>query len=119
MHVLLTLGRLPKALELARGLWRSGARVTIAEPFASHLCRPSRSVARTITVTPPALDQARYLANLEEVIRTEAIDLVVPVSEEALHASLLAPRLPTGVRLFGPNHCTTSAPSLRRLGGMA
>jgi glutathione synthase/RimK-type ligase-like ATP-grasp enzyme len=106
MHVLLTLGRLPKALELARGLWRRGARVTIAEPFASHLCKPSRSVARTVTVTAPALDQARYLADLEEVIRTEAIDLVVPVSEEALHASLLAPRLPQGVRLFGPNHHT-------------
>ncbi|MBU6406392.1 MAG: ATP-grasp domain-containing protein [Alphaproteobacteria bacterium] len=104
MRVLLTLGRLPKALELARALWRGGARVTIAEPFATHLCKPSRAVARAIKVTPPALDQAGYIRDLEEAIRTENIDLVVPVSEEALHASLLAPRLPPGVRLFGPDH---------------
>ena len=44
--VLLTLGRLPKALELARALRAAGARVLVAEPFAKHLTGTSRAVER-------------------------------------------------------------------------
>ena len=42
--VLLTLGRLPKALELARALHDEGARVIVAEPFGAHVCKVSRAV---------------------------------------------------------------------------
>jgi len=106
MRVLLSLGRLPKALELARALARAGAEVIVAEPFGSHLCAPSRCVARTVRVPAPAHDQATYLEALLALIEAERIDLVVPVSEEALHVSRLAQRLPPGVRLFGPDHAT-------------
>ncbi|MEO0320021.1 MAG: ATP-grasp domain-containing protein [Pseudomonadota bacterium] len=108
--VLLTLGRLPKALELARALNGAGARVIVTDPFARHLCWPSRAVAKSICVPAPATDPAGYRDALLTVIRTENIDLVVPISEEALHTTLLAPHLPNGVWLFGPDHET-----LRRL----
>ncbi|MBI1400626.1 ATP-grasp domain-containing protein [Hyphomonas sp.] len=104
MHktVLLTLGRLPKALELARALHGEGARVIVAEPFGAHVCRASRAVDRSFRVPSPNADSAGYLAALESIVRDEDVDIVVPVSEEALHATALAGRLPARTRLFAP-----------------
>ncbi len=98
--VLLTLGRLPKALDLARGFKALGWRVIVAEPFAWHLTRTSRAVAKSYQVTAPAVDRAKYLAELRDIVVQEGVALVVPVSEEILHASFLQPLLPAGVRLF-------------------
>ena len=102
--VLLTLGRLPKALELARCLHAAGCRVCIADPFHWHLSKPSRSVARNFQVTAPNDDQAAYLNDLLTIIEREKIDLIIPVSEEALHVTLLEPGLPEHARLFSPSH---------------
>ena len=104
--VLLTLGRLPKALDLARSFARAGHRVIVAEPFRRHLTGASRHVARSVVVTAPSVSAETYLQDLLEVVRAERVDLVVPVSEEILHVSRLAPRLPASVRLFAMPHET-------------
>jgi hypothetical protein len=98
--VLLTLGRLPKALDLARGFAAIGWRVIVAEPFARHICGSSRSVAKSIRVPAPADGKAAYLQALAEIVRTEAVDLVLPVSEETMHVAHLPPLLPPGVRVL-------------------
>jgi hypothetical protein len=97
--VLLTLGRLPKALDLARSFARAGWRVVVAEPSARHLCGASRHVARSVQVTPPVQGKRRYLADLAQVVREEGAELVVPVSEETMHVAHLPPLLPGGVRV--------------------
>lgn len=102
--ILLTLGRLPKGLELARGLHQAGHRVLVADPFGWHLSKPSRAVARSLQVPAPALDQDAYLDALSAIARDEAVDLIIPVSEEVMHVSLLADRLPAQTRLFCPPH---------------
>ncbi len=101
-NVLLTLGRLPKALALARALHGAGYRVVIAEPFRWHVCKPSRSVAACYRVPAPNVSPAAYLDALEHIIRRESIDLVLPVSEEALHVAELHGRLPADVTLLCP-----------------
>lgn len=98
--VLLTLGRLPKALDIARSFHHHGWRVLVAEPFAWHLCRVSKAVDRSFTVTAPATDPEAYLRELVALVRREGVELVVPVSEEIIHASHLGARLPPGVRLY-------------------
>jgi len=98
--VLLTLGRLPKALEMARALHAAGARVLIAEPFVRHLSAVSRAVERSFVVTAPVVDRARYLAELGAIVQREAVDLVVPVSEEIIHVAALHGTLPANCRLF-------------------
>ena len=96
---LLTLGRMPKALDLAWALAGAGWRVVIAEPFAWHLSRLSRRVARSYRVPSPVSDPAGYRAALRDVVARERVSLVVPVSEEIFHAAALD--LPAGVRFFG------------------
>ncbi len=98
--VLLTLGRLPKALDLARAFHGAGWRVLVAEPFRRHLAGASNTVARSIVVPAPAQDQEAYLGALLGLVAEEGVDLVVPVSEEVVHVAALHGRLPDSTRLF-------------------
>jgi hypothetical protein len=108
--VLLTLGRLPKGLDVARALHAAGCRVIVAEPFAWHICRLSRAVARSYRVTAPNVDQARYLDELATIVEREGVDIIVPISEEAIHALALRERVPPRVRFYSP-----PAPLVHRL----
>jgi predicted ATP-grasp superfamily ATP-dependent carboligase len=98
--VLLTLGRLPKALDLARGFAKAGCRVLVADPYGWTLAGASRHVAREFKVPAPIAGKAAYLAALNEIVARERVDLVVPVSEETMHVAHLAGMLPEGTRLF-------------------
>lgn len=99
--VILTIGRLPKALDIARSFDRAGWRVVVAEPHGRHLAGLSRSVAKSLTVTAPAVDRERYLDDLARVVREEEAGLVVPVSEETMFAAALRDRVPAGVFVYG------------------
>jgi glutathione synthase/RimK-type ligase-like ATP-grasp enzyme len=99
--ILLTLGRLPKGLDLARSFAAAGCRVVVAEPFRRHLVGASRSVAKSVAVTPPSAGKRAYLEDLARVVREEGVDLVVPVSEETMHVAHLGEVLP-GARVFAP-----------------
>ena len=99
---LLTLGRLPVALEIARALHAGGWRVVVAEPLALHLCRASNAVDRCRTLTAPNADAARYLDELVRIVAEEDVSLVVPLSEETVHVAALHGRLPAHVTLACP-----------------
>jgi len=98
--VMLTLGRLPKALDLARSFAEAGCRVIVAEPFRRHLAGASRAVAKSLRVPPPSEGQQRYLAALAQIVREEQVDCIVPVSEETMHVAFLRDMLPARTRLF-------------------
>ncbi len=104
--VLLTLGRLPKALEIARALALAGNRVLIADPFSWHVSRLSKSVAKTFTVRAPRESKDQYLNDLLGIVVRERVDLVVPVSEETMCVAGLHGRLPPGVMLYAPRQDT-------------
>jgi predicted ATP-grasp superfamily ATP-dependent carboligase len=100
--VLLTLGRFPKALALARQLHQLGWRVIVAEPFGWHLCKVSRHVAKSYRVPSPNTDQPGYLNRLLEIVNENSISLIIPVSEESYHVAHLHGLLPPGVTLLAP-----------------
>lgn len=100
---LITLGRLPKALTLARLLTRAGYRVIVAEPFGWHICRVSNAVARSYTTPSPNADGRAYRAALLEIVEQEQVSLIVPVSEEIHHVLPLREWLKDDVKLLGPN----------------
>lgn len=98
--VLLTLGRLPKGLDIARSFHASGWRVLIAEPFSWHLSALSRSVARSFAVPSPNAEPVAYRKAIVRLVERENVRLVVPVSEETMHVAALKDALPDGVELF-------------------
>ncbi|KPF91388.1 hypothetical protein IP81_10710 [Novosphingobium sp. AAP83] len=98
--VLLTLGRLPKALDLARGFSRAGCRVLVADPFGWTLTGASRHVAREFAVPPPHAGKAAYHAAIAQIVADEHVDLVVPVSEETMHVAHARERFDPRVRVF-------------------
>jgi predicted ATP-grasp superfamily ATP-dependent carboligase len=104
--VLLTLGRLPKALELARSFKLAGWRVIIAEPFSWHVARLSRSVDVSRAITAPVENRKRYLEDLLKIVSDFSVDLIVPVSEESMYVAALHGDLPAGVHLFAPSQET-------------
>lgn len=88
-NVLITLGRLPKGLDIARSFHQAGWRVIIADPARDHLSRVSNHVTKTYHVPPPATYCEDYLETLRDIVAREVIDLIVPVSEEIMYVSLL------------------------------
>lgn len=98
--VLLTLGRLPKCLDVARAFAGAGWRVLVAEPYRRHLTGASRAVAASFVTPAPAEDHDAYLAAVREIAAREGALLVVPVSEETMHVAHLAGKLPAGCELF-------------------
>ncbi|MEO0548026.1 MAG: ATP-grasp domain-containing protein [Pseudomonadota bacterium] len=101
---LVTLGRLPKGLDICRALSVAGWRVVVAEPSSKHLCGLSRSVSNSVATPAPNHDAAAYQQALLRIVADEGVSLVVPVSEEIMHASRIVPSLPDSVRWFGLDH---------------
>ena len=98
---IVTLGRLPKGLDICRALHGAGWRIVVAEPSRRHLCGLSRSVARSVRVPAPNDGPAAYVEAMLETVRREGASLVVPVSEEVVNLAAIGERLPHGVRWFG------------------
>jgi carbamoylphosphate synthase large subunit len=96
--VLLTLGRLPKGLDVARSFAKDGWRVIVADPMKRHVLGASNSVSKSYQVSAPTISPLAYERDLLEVIEREKVDLVVPVSEEILHVSSLHDRC--GAKIF-------------------
>lgn len=107
--VLLTLGRLPKALELTRGLHRAGCRVIVAEPFGWHVCRMSNSVDHSVMLPAPNKNPAGYRQALLDTIEHHQVDLVIPVSEEALHCLNVQDLTSDTVHFYSPARPTVLA----------
>lgn len=85
--VLITGGRAPVALDLARKFAQAGARVLVAESAPAHLCGRSRAVARTFRVPPPNRAPRAFVAALVDIVKREGVDLVVPTCEELFHVA--------------------------------
>ena len=100
---LLTVGRFPKALTLARALHRNGVRVIVADPLKRQLCSVSRVVAKNYQVTAPNDDVSAWEQDILDIIAQEQVTDLVPASEEICHVANLAQRLPAGVRYVGPS----------------
>jgi predicted ATP-grasp superfamily ATP-dependent carboligase len=100
---LLTVGRFPKALTLARGLHRHGVRVLVADPLKRQVCSVSRSVSKNYQVAAPNTDVRAWERDILEIIDREQVTDLVPVSEEVCHVANLAPKLPAHVRYVGPS----------------
>jgi len=79
---LLTNGRLPVGLEIARAFHAAGWRVLVADPWPTHLCAYSRAVEQHHRLPSPQANETAYLDTIRRIADTASADLIVPVSEE-------------------------------------
>src|SRR5687768_15246342 len=86
--ILLTGGRAPAALELARVFHAAGHRVLMAESVKHHLSQPSRAIAANFHVPPPRQQTAEYLAALRQIITAHNVDLLIPTCEEIFYVAM-------------------------------
>lgn len=86
-RILLTGGRAPATLELARLLRAAGHTVFAAESAPYHLCRVSRAVERSFAVPAPAADRTGFIDALHLIVETCRIDAIIPTCEEIFHLS--------------------------------
>ncbi|WP_050900530.1 hypothetical protein [Paenibacillus elgii] len=100
--VLITGGRAPAALELARLLAAAGCEVHAAESVRHHLCRVSKAVTRSHAVPGPAREPERFVAALEEIVRREGIAWLIPTCEEIFYVSAGLERLNRICRVVAP-----------------
>jgi predicted ATP-grasp superfamily ATP-dependent carboligase len=88
MNILLTGGRAPATLDLARAFHRAGHTVFMAESLRGHLSERSNAVAENFLVPPPRQQTAGFLRALEEIIRQQKIDLLIPTCEEVFYVAM-------------------------------
>lgn len=86
-RVLLTGGRAPVALDLARQLSASGHDVFMAESCPCHLCIRSNAIVKNYTVPKPNENPDAYVLKLEEIIDEENIDWLIPTCEEIFYVA--------------------------------
>ncbi|MFS0870230.1 ATP-grasp domain-containing protein [Paenibacillus xylanilyticus] len=99
-NVLLTGGRAPVTLDLARMLRRAGYRVYVAESAARHLCRLSSAVEHCFRVSSPRHETAAYLSELEQIVQAWQIDLLIPMCEEVFYIAQGAEKLRSHCRVL-------------------
>jgi predicted ATP-grasp superfamily ATP-dependent carboligase len=73
------------ALAISRSLHRRGVRVVVAILSPDENPLPSRTIARFYSVREFATEPAALAAELRRIIAAEHIDMVVPITDRALH----------------------------------
>jgi predicted ATP-grasp superfamily ATP-dependent carboligase len=86
-NILLTGGRAPVTLDLARLLSKAGYNIFVAESLKHHLCSYSRAVIKSFLVPPPRINPTGYINALVEIIKQEKINLIIPTCEEIFYIS--------------------------------
>jgi predicted ATP-grasp superfamily ATP-dependent carboligase len=81
-RILLTGGRAPATLELARLFYKAGHIVFIAESVAHPLTRLSRSVVHHYLVPSPRFNPTGYIDALLDIVKRNKIDVIIPTCEE-------------------------------------
>ena len=85
MNILITGGRAPVALELARAFHRAGHTVFMAESLRGHLSQPSVAVKASFVVPAPRQETGAFLEALTRIVEQNQIDLLIPTCEEVFH----------------------------------
>lgn len=92
-NILVTGCRSPVALHLCRLLKKAGYNIYTAESLKNHICKYSNSVINNFYVPSPNDNYHGYIDALIEIIKTNAIDFIIPTCEEIFHIAKSKKRL--------------------------
>ncbi len=87
MNILLTGGRAPATLELARAFHKAGHTVFMAESLRGHLSQASNAIKANFVLPAPRQEKEAFLLALKKIVEENQIDLLIPTCEEIFHIS--------------------------------
>ena len=96
-NILLTGGRAPVTLDLARAFHRAGHSVFMAESLRGHLSQPSNAIKQNFVVPAPRQETVAFLSSLKRIIEENQIELLIPTCEEVFHIAKGLKTLPCRV----------------------
>ncbi|KAJ9619922.1 hypothetical protein H2203_008196 [Taxawa tesnikishii (nom. ined.)] len=82
LRILLTNGRFPVSIDLARQFYWAGHSVYCVDPMMYHVCKFSVAVDKSKRVPAPHDDAKGYIEGIKEMAVKWRIDMIVPVHEE-------------------------------------
>ncbi|KAG4425335.1 hypothetical protein IFR04_001485 [Cadophora malorum] len=85
LNILLSNGRFPVALDLARQLHSAGHNVFVVDPMEYHVCKFSQAVKQSYYSPAPSVDTQGYIKTVKEAVQKSEIDLIIPLHEEIFH----------------------------------
>lgn len=96
-NILLTGGRAPVTLDLARAFHRAGHTVFMAESLRGHVSQPSNAVKANFVVPAPRQESEAFLTALKKIIEENQVELLIPTCEEVFHIAKGLDALPCRV----------------------
>ncbi|THF70314.1 hypothetical protein E7T06_07515 [Deinococcus sp. Arct2-2] len=101
-RILLTGGRAPATLELARLFLRRGHEVEVAESWGIYACRFSRAARRHWPLPPPRQAFVAFSEALQQLVSQRRYDLLIPTCEEVFWVARAKPLLEAYVHVLCP-----------------
>jgi len=98
--VLITFGRSFLTLDLARLMNAGGHDVYIADSVPFPVSRFSNSVQKVFRVPRPKYEPKEYIAEIARLVRSESIDMVIPIHEETDILAMALDQFPPECRLL-------------------
>lgn len=102
-NILLTGGRGPAVLDLARMLHQAGHTLTMAESSHIYFCRFSNAIDHHEKIPHPSEDEEGYIKGLLNLVDRYQIDYLIPGYDEGFIISKHKFRFPNHVKLFVEN----------------
>lgn len=96
-NILLTGGRAPVTLDLARAFHRAGHTVFMAESLRGHLSQLSAAVKTCFEVPAPRQETEAFLSALKSIIEANQVEVLIPTCEEVFHIASGLDSLPCRV----------------------
>lgn len=101
-RVLITGGRAPVALDLARHFAHAGIEVTVADSVPLFLTRASNAAKLAVKLPSPRYEFQEFIAAINRIVHRQKISLIVPTCEEVFYLAFGRKHLPSNVRVFCP-----------------
>ncbi|WP_217559104.1 ATP-grasp domain-containing protein [Paenibacillus sp. GbtcB18] len=92
-RILITGGRAPAALDLARQLSALGHTIYAADSLASPLLRFSRCIEKFTRIPGPRDNPSAFAEALQAIVREQSIDLLIPTCEETFYVAQIKSKL--------------------------
>lgn len=101
--ILLTGGRGPAVLDLARQLNKAGHTLVMAESHRIYFSRFSNAIKHHASIPNPSLDEEGFIRGLLSLIEHHQIDYLIPGYDEGFFIAKHKSRFPESVKIFVEN----------------